>query len=173
MIREFKGASELAILADDLPVRARVCLTLLAADLALHYLQSSPDVSLARDAITLARRWHDGEIVDPHSFEDAFASEDDTGIAHAAIRARSAWLVVQSAILYTAHHAFRTAKQDPGALVNEVNERVLDQLDKDLRALDPSSMALMTRAAAYLRQHQAAPLDELKAYLSRDRTGHL
>lgn len=40
MIREFKGTSEFALLADELPVRARVCLALFAAEIALHHLKS-------------------------------------------------------------------------------------------------------------------------------------
>jgi hypothetical protein len=47
MTQELKGRSELAKLADDLPVRARVCLTLLAGDVALQHLEGSPEFDLA------------------------------------------------------------------------------------------------------------------------------
>ncbi len=70
MTMEYKGTSELAILADDLPVRARVCLTLLTADVALQFLRKSPDFHLARDTLTFALKWQKGDHVDLNKWED-------------------------------------------------------------------------------------------------------
>jgi hypothetical protein len=69
MIREFKGTSEFARLADELPVRARVCLALFAAEIALQYLQSSPDFNLARNSLNLALNWQSGDPTNPDTLE--------------------------------------------------------------------------------------------------------
>jgi hypothetical protein len=178
MIREFKGTSQLAMLADALPVRARVCLALLAAELGLHHLQSSPDFRLARDALAMVLSWHQGERVDLDRLEHRLDAEE-TSLSFASMRAEArsageyrAWHVLANAIDYVGYHAFRAADRDPWSALGNIDERVLDSLDKDLRALEPSSMALMTRAAAYLKQHPDVRVARLKAHLLRgDRIG--
>jgi hypothetical protein len=171
MMREFKGTSEFALLADQLPMRARVCLALFAAHIALHHLQSSPDFRRARDGLNLAINWQRGEPIDPDTLEDALEHEED-GLVFASLKARSeeerlAWCVVQYAIYYAAYHAFRAANRDPWGATSEVDEVALDHLDKDLRALDPSSMTLMARGAAYLEQHPNVTLAQLEAQISK------
>jgi hypothetical protein len=171
MIREFKGTSEFARLADELPVRARVCLALFAAEIALHHLKLSPDFSLARNGLNLALNWQRGDPINPGTLENALEDEKD-GLAFASLRARSeeeclAWNVLQYAIYYAAYHAFRAENRCPSGATSEVDETTLDHLDKDLRALEPSSMALMTRAAVYLKQHPNVTLAQLKAQISK------
>jgi hypothetical protein len=178
MIREFKGTSQLAMLADALPVRARVCLALLAAELGLHHLQSSPDFRLARDALAMVLSWHQGERVDLDRLEHRLDAEE-TSLSFAALRAQArsegefrAWCVLGNAIDYVGYHALRAANRTPWSSLREIDERVLDDVDKDLRVLDPSSMALMTRAAAYLKQHPDIRVARLRAHLlGGDRTG--
>jgi len=50
----------------------------------------------------------------------------------------SAWLALESALLYIAFHAYRALGQVPTPLVSEVDERALDVLYKDLRAISPA-----------------------------------
>lgn len=69
MTKEFKGTSQLAMLADALPVRARVSLVLFAAERALQYLQSSPDFNLARNSLNLALNWQSGDPTNPDTLE--------------------------------------------------------------------------------------------------------
>jgi hypothetical protein len=71
MTKQFKGTSRLAQLADELPVRSRIGLALLAADLALNQLRSSHDFPTAQAAFELTRRWYDGDRFPPDLFEDA------------------------------------------------------------------------------------------------------
>ena len=180
MIREPNCQSPLAVLAAALPVRARACLALLAADMALHHLRTSPEFNLARDGLNLALKWHQGESVDPDKLGEALEAEE-SGIAFAMLRAEGrsqqellAWYVLGNAIYYSAYHAFRAANRNPWGSIGEVNEGALDHLDRDLRALEPSSMARMTRAAAYLKRYPNAPLSRVEAHIfSGGRTGHV
>jgi len=173
MIEESKGSSQLAITADTLPIRARVCLALLAASIALEHLRTSPEFSLARDALTLALIWQEGKPVDPDKLGEALEAEEN-GIAFAMLRAEErseqellAWYVFGNAIYYCAYHAFHAANREPWGSIGEVTEIALDYLDKDLRALEPSSTALMARAGAYLEQHPNATLAQLEGQVSK------
>jgi len=167
------------MLTDALPLRARVSLALLAAETALQHLRSSPDFGLARDALILVSNWHQGESIDLDGLECRLDAEE-TSLSFAALRAQArsegefrAWCVLGNAIDYVGYHAFRAENRTPWSSLSEIDERVLDHVDKDLRVLDPSSTALMTRAAAYLKQHPDAPVAWLEAHIfGGDRTGH-
>jgi hypothetical protein len=170
---EFKGTSELAVLADGLPVRARVCFTLLAADIALQHLQQSPDFHLARKTLTFALNWQKGAGVDLNKWEDML-DDEKTGIAWAEVRAQArskeeslAWRVLTYSIYYTAYHAFRAANRPLSGMFDNLDEDVLDDLDGDVRRLAPSSMVLMPRAAAYLRDHPEVSFARLKSQMSK------
>jgi hypothetical protein len=171
MIREFNGTSQLAMLAAPLPARARVCLALLAADLALHLLRKSPEFDLAQRAVSLASDWQQGKPVDPDALGEALEAEG-IGIAFAMIRAhtkseqeRLTWYVLGDALYYAAYHAFRAANRNPWGSISEVDENALDDLGKDLQALEPSSLDFIARAAAYLAQHPESSLTRLKAQI--------
>lgn len=173
MTKEFKGTSELALLADGLPVRARVCFSLLAADIAMQRIQRSPDFHLARKTLTFALNWQKGAGVDLDKWE-GMLDDEETGLAWAQVRAKArskeeslAWCVLTYAIYYAAYHAFRAASRPLSGVFNDLDEDVLDYLDKDLRALAPSSMGLMPRAVAYLRQHPEASFARLNAQMSK------
>jgi len=173
MTIEYKGSSELALLVDGLPVRARVCLTLLAADIALQHLQGSPDFHLARDSLTFALNWQKGEHVNLDKWV-GMLDDEKTGLAWAQVRAKArskeeslAWCVVSFPIDYAAYHAHRAAKRCMPSSLCEIDEDLLDYLDRDLRTLAPSSMALMIRAAAYLNQHPNASFPQLKTQMSK------
>jgi hypothetical protein len=171
MTKEAKGTSDLALLADDLPVRARVCLTLLAADVAMQRLQRSPDFHLARDTLTFALDWQKSGRVDLDKWVDMLDSEQ-TGILWAGADAQDrskeeglAWRVLSYPIYYAAYHAILAANRKPPSSFCNVDESVLDYLDNDLRVLAPSSMALMTKATAYLKKHPAISFAQLKQHL--------
>ena len=173
MTTEYKGTSELALLADGLPVRARVGFTLLAADIALQHLQRSPDFHLARKTLTFALNWQKGARVDLDKWE-GMLDDEETGLAWAEVRAQArskeeslAWCVLTDAIYYAAYHAFRAANRPLSGMFDNLDEDVLDSLDRDLRALAPSSIMLMPRAAAYLRQHPEISFARLKAQMSK------
>jgi hypothetical protein len=57
--------SPLAQIVDGLPVRGRIGVVLMMADLALAWLESSPDLPVAPAAVDLCRRWYDCERFDP------------------------------------------------------------------------------------------------------------
>lgn len=173
MIEESRGSSQLAIMADTLPVRARVCLALLAASIALNHLRTSPEFSLAHDTLTLALMWQEGKPVTPDELGEALEAEE-SGVAFAILRAKErseqeflAWCVFGNAIYYCAYHAFGAVGCQGWGSIGEVTEMTLDDLDKDLRALEPSSTALMARAGAYLKQHPSVSLAQLQAQISR------
>jgi hypothetical protein len=85
MIEESRGSSQLAIMADTLPVRARVCLALLAASIALDHLRTSAEFSFARDALTLAQMWQEGKPVSPDELGEPIEGEESR-IAFAMMR---------------------------------------------------------------------------------------
>ena len=53
MSRSHKGTGPLAQIVDSLPVRARIGIVLMVADLALAWLESSPDLPVAAAAVDL------------------------------------------------------------------------------------------------------------------------
>lgn len=85
MIEESRGSSQLAIMADTLPVRARVCLALLAASIALDHLRTSAEFSFARDALTLGQMWQEGKPVSPDELAEPIEGEESR-IAFAMMR---------------------------------------------------------------------------------------
>src|SRR5262249_25482865 len=141
---------------------ARICLALLAAEIALPYLHQSPDIRLARGALREALNWHLGKPVDLKKWEDSLEAEESSTMfaSDRARRLRSdeqefrAWAVLGNAIDYVAYRAFLSQKRRPQtSLVNIDDKTILDDVDKYLQALDPSAMAVMMRATAYLKQH--------------------
>jgi immunity protein Imm6 of predicted polymorphic toxin system len=172
MTKEFKGTSPLALRAKSLPVRARVGLTLVAAESALDHLKSSHNLPIARAAFEIVRRWYDGERFDPDHFADAIHGECNEGIDICAQEAQSepdifSWLVLESALLYTAFHAYRAAGEYPSPRFFDVDEHLLDELDRELRAISPGLVDKVARAAEYLKQHPDASFARLKSKLSQ------
>ena len=146
---------------------------LLAGGVALDHLRTSPEFSLARDALTLAVMWQEGKPVNPDKLGEALEAEE-SGIAFGMLRAeqrsereRLAWFVFGDAIYYCAYHAFHAANREPWGSIGEMTEMQLDDLDKDLRALEPSSTALMARAGAYLRLHPSVTFGQLEVEISK------
>jgi hypothetical protein len=173
MTRQFKGSSPLALLADSLPVRARIGLALVAADMALDRLKSSHDLPFARRTFELARGWYDGKRFDLYQFEDAIAHEYDRDLTICAIEAKSkeeksAWLALECAVLYIAFHAYQAAGEHPSPMVSEVDETVLDDLDKWLRKILPTFMSTETKAAGHLEQQPGASFAQLKSMIWRE-----
>ena len=173
MERERKGTSALAALADSLPVRARVGLALIAADIALGFLGKSRNLPGAVSAFDLARRWFDGKAVLPDQIQDALYDEP-SGLAFILMHVHekqeeSALLTLASALLYTAYHAFRRTGGAPNGSVNEVDERELDEIDESLRTIAPTAMDRLRMAAQYLKRRPNAPFHDLKAEVSGHR----
>ena len=65
MIKEYEGTSELALMAEHLPVRGRDGLALIVAELALDHLKPLVTFPIAQKAFELARRSFDGEAIWP------------------------------------------------------------------------------------------------------------
>ena len=174
MTKKFKGARPLARLADHLPVRARVGLAVLAAELAVNHLRPSPNYPVASTAFDLARRWFDGERFDSDLLEDSIAAPSGDGALACEIQAKSkaeksAWLALVSSVLYTAFHAVRERGEPPSEVIAEVNETVLDEIDEFLRPISPAFMKTMERAAKYLEQEPEASFAELKFRILEDK----
>jgi hypothetical protein len=117
--------------------------------------------------------WQEGKPVSPDDLGEAVEGEESR-IAFAIMRPdeRSehellAWYVLADGIYYCAYHAFRAVGRDGWGSIGEVTEMALDEMDKDLRALEPSSTALMARAGTYLKQHPSVTLAQLKAQISK------
>jgi Immunity protein Imm6 len=168
MTKQFKGTSRLAQLADELPVRSRIGLALVAADLALNQLRSSHDFPTAQAAFELIRRWYDGDRFPPDRFENAICDEYDRGLALCVLgapleRDQAAWSVLASALLYTAFHAYQAVGEFPSAVVLEVEEDELDELDKQLREISPTLISVVTKAADVIRQHPDISFARLKS----------
>ena len=175
MTRGLKGTSQFAVMAEALPVQARICLAIFAADVAFQYLQPSPDIHLARKALTYAISWHQGKRVDLRKWELELEGTVEDGMSFAILRAKKrskkefhAWLVFRNAIDYVAYRAFLAENRPTNSSLENIGDRILDDVDKDLRAFDPSSMSLMTRAAKYLEEHPDAGLSELNAHVSKE-----
>lgn len=123
MSKPHKGAGPLAQIADSLPVRGRIGVVLMLADLALAWLKSSPELPVAAAAVDLCRRWYDGERFDPDRFEEAYADEDGGGVVRGAMNARSqselaAWGLLASAMMYIAFQAYREIGSFPSPIVS-------------------------------------------------------
>jgi hypothetical protein len=115
-------------------------------------------------------KWHKDGHVDFDKWEDLF--EDALGFAQLRAKARSeaeglAWLVLEHPVCYATYYAFQAASRPLPPSLGSDSESSLDYLDKDLRRLAPSAMAVMIRAAAYLKQHPDASLARLKADISK------
>jgi hypothetical protein len=172
MTREFKGTSPFALLADRLPVRARIGLTLVASDLALRELKSSPNFPIARTAFERARRWFDGDRFNPDLLADAVSSERDKGTTLCELEAKSepeisAWGVLGSALAYTAFHAYRATGDCPDPMVSEVDENVLDEIDKSMRIIAPDFIITMKKAAGILERIPELSFAQLMAEVSK------
>jgi hypothetical protein len=169
---QIKGRSELALMAEHLPVRGRIGLAVMAADLALHHLEPLRSFPLAQKAFELARCSFDGGPVDPDRFEEAIHNERDEGIAICAQHAKSepeisAWLALGSALLYVAFHAYRALGQFPTPLVYDVEEDELDALDGYLKAISPGSFGTLGKAVRILERNEGLSFAQLKAAISK------
>lgn len=147
MSRSHKGTGPLAQIVDSLPVRARIGIVLMVADLALAWLESSPDLPVAAAAVDLCRRWYDGKRFDPARFEEAYADEDGGGIVRGGMNARSqselaAWSVLASAMMYIAFQASREIGSFSTPIVSEVQEDELDEMYQHMQAISPYSSRL-------------------------------
>jgi hypothetical protein len=177
MIRERKGTSQLALMAEDLPFPARICLALVAALIGFQHLQQSPEIRVARQALNGALNWHEGKPVDLKKWEDLLEAEESSPLcAGNRVEERSqheflAWKVLGNAIDYVAYCAFRAANRFPRTALINLDDTILDHVEERLRALDPSSMATMTRAAAYLKQHPNAKLAQVRSQVLRGDVG--
>ena len=63
-------------------------------------------------------------------------------------------------------YAYRERGECPTPLVSEVDDNVLDELDKAARALSPAFMQTAFRASEILQQHPDLPFGKLKAGIS-------
>jgi hypothetical protein len=158
MTKQIKGTSQLARLADDMPVRSRIGLALVAADLALSRLRPSHDFPIAQAAFDLPRRWYDGDRFSPDRFEDAICHDSARGLLLCALATQSeqeiaAWSVLASTLFYTAFHAYQATGEFPSPGVSEVEEDELDEVDKQLRLISPALINVVIKAAGVIRQH--------------------
>jgi hypothetical protein len=170
MTKPRKGTSQLARLADDLPIRLRIGLALVATDLVLSRLRSSDNFPFAEAAFELLRRWYDGDRFPPDRFEDAICDEHDKGLISALWAAQSeseeaAWRVVGSAVLYTAFHAYQDVGEIPSPGVSEVDETELDELDKQLQSISPALINAIIDAADVLRRQPDMSFSQLESNL--------
>ncbi len=167
-----KGESPLAHIADGLPVRGRIGVVLMMADLALSRLHGSSGFLFARSAFDLCRRWYDGERFDPDRFEEAYFDEDGRGLGRGAMDARSqselaAWCVLASAIMYIAFQAYREIGSSPSPIVSEVEEDELDELYRHMQTISPVFIETARRAAKILGHGSQPSFAQLKAILSK------
>jgi len=167
----FKGTGPLALRSESLPVRARVGLMLVGAQLALNQLRLSKNLPIAQAAFALARRWHDGERFDPRLIEDALAHEYNKGVLDCEIEAKSAieksaWFILEDALLYTAFHATRELGTTPSSVICEVDENLFDQFEDHLRALLPTAVDVLFRAADLLSRRPDTSFAQFKSAIS-------
>ena len=172
MSRSHKGTGPLAQIVDSLPVRARIGVVLMVADLALTWLESSLDLPEAAAAFDLCRRWYDGERFDPARFEEAYADEDGGGLTGGAMNAQSqselaAWCVLASAIMYIAFQASREIGSFSTPIVSEVQEDELDEMYRHMQAISPFFIETARRAAKVLGAGREPSFAQLKAILLR------
>jgi hypothetical protein len=172
MSRSHKGVSPLAQIADGLPVRGRTGVVLVLADLALAWLESSPELPVAAAAVDLCRRWYDGERFDPDRFEEAYADEDGGGVVRGAMNARSqselaAWSLLASALMYTSFQAYREIGSFPTPIVSEVQDDELDEMYRHMQTISPLFIEAARRAAKILGEGREPSFAQLKAILLR------
>jgi len=166
------ATSPLAQLANSLPVRGRIGVVLIVADLALTRLQGAPDFPVARSAFDLCRRWYDGERFDPNRFDEAYYDEHDRGLSRSAMKARSqselaAWSVLASAMMYIALQAYREIGRIPSSMVGNLgDEGELDEMYRHMQAISPTFIEAARRAAKILGQGREPSFAQLKAILS-------
>jgi hypothetical protein len=157
MTKQTKGTSELALLVDRVPLRDRIGLALVAVDLAVGHLEPSHNFFLACGAFDLGRRWYDDEYFDPARFDHALAHAYQKELARSEMEAESAaeesaWLVLKAALLYIALQADRTLGRCPSPLAWKVDESILDEVDKGLRALSPALANVIVFGAQCLKR---------------------
>jgi hypothetical protein len=168
-----KGTSQLAAVADALPVRARICLVVLIAEIAATHLQHSPEFSLASESLGLVRDWHDGKAVNLNRLEDLLEGEE-MPITLAGIRARErseeevrAWILLTHSLYYAVFHIFSLVERPLEGSLDEVDETLLDYLDRDLRVLSPHSISDIISVAKHLSHYPDATLGQLKEHFPR------
>lgn len=162
----FAGTSRLAVLADTLPSRVRIGLAVLAGELAVGELKSSPNALIGRAALSLARRWYNGEPIEPDQIEQALENERGDGVVVCEQLARleherTAWLALTTVLCCVAE-AYREAGQIPGPAVCEVRGDEFDYLSEQLRALSPRFLEILIRAATNLKREPNLSLESLK-----------
>ena len=170
MTRYLADATPLARIAADVSERSRVGIALLAADFALGQLESSHNFPYGRAGLALARRWYDGETIDPCLMEEALHSEEDEGIdlceqEAKSERERAAWHALATALAYIAFHAYKAIGRLPGSLICEVNEHELDELSDQLVALSPNVMKRLAEAADLLRSNPSMSYGQLRSMI--------
>jgi hypothetical protein len=162
------ASSRLRAAAEQLPARARIGLTLVAGELALSHLKWSPDYPLAESAVELARRWYDGERFDPDIFDDVMMGEPDRSLVDCEIEAkslidRSAWMILEGTVAYTAFEACREVGATPSEPICEVDETIFDVIESDLHVLSPTALDTVLRAVEPLKRNPDLSFAQLKA----------
>jgi hypothetical protein len=166
------ATSPLARIAESLPVRGRVAVVLIVADLVVSLLRSSADFPFAQTAFDLCRRWYDGDRFDPDLFEEAYYDEDGRGVSAGAMNARSqseltAWSALAAALMYIALQAYRETGDLPSPIVSEVEEGdELDEMYRHMETISPSLIETARRAAKVWEQSKIPSFAQLKALLS-------
>ena len=162
-----KGTSPLAVLADRLPVRARIGLALVAGDIALRFIEAPLNRQVSVSALDIARRWFDGKRIDPDRIQDALYDEE-SGLSLILQSVdnkqdKAAMMTLGSVLLYTAYHAYQHTGGTPNGSVCEVDERELDEIDKWLRVIAPAAMDILRMAAQHLESRPDISFRALKA----------
>lgn len=172
----FKGESPLTRLSDPLTVRARVGLAVVAADLALTHLRDSPDPLLTRTIFELARRWFDGARFDADRFADVLDPEYERTCK---LRSRgqmqeeaSAWTALADAAAYVGFHAYDELGQCAAPGFSELDETILDDIDKSMRPISPEFMKTMKTAAGYLQREARASFAQLNGVIAQRDSEH-
>lgn len=113
----------------------------MVADLALAWLESSPDLPVAAATVDLCRRWYDGERFDLDRFEKAYADEDGGGLAGGAMmRAPSRSLppgTSSQAIMYIAFQAYREIGRYPAPMLSEMEADELNEMYRHMQTASP------------------------------------
>src|SRR3974390_837039 len=140
MSDKFKGSSPLAALVDSMPIRSRVGVALLAADIGLDKLKSSRGFPVARKAFELGRAWYDGERFDLKRldrFDDELNDVSLASIKVASENEKSAWSALANAVAYTGLHAYRLAGEIPAPTISQIEDAIIDAVEQHVRAILP------------------------------------